>query len=128
MARRFFYISLGILCLVAAYQLGAERARADWDQESPGVIWGQSGRWFVTASGEAWEGSYVHEWQRHPEFDLPIPATEVKFYAGRSILLTKDEVLWEQDPGGQWVEVGPFPGGPVTSPSGSWGKVKESYR
>ena len=35
MARKFFYVSLGILCLTAAYQLGAERARADWNAEDP---------------------------------------------------------------------------------------------
>jgi hypothetical protein len=36
MTKRFFYLSLGLLCLVAAYQLGAERARADRNGNGPG--------------------------------------------------------------------------------------------
>jgi hypothetical protein len=36
MAKRFFYLSLGLLCLVAAYQMGAERARADRNGNGPG--------------------------------------------------------------------------------------------
>ena len=31
MAKKFACVSFGILCLVAAYQLGAERASADWN-------------------------------------------------------------------------------------------------
>lgn len=29
MAKRFMHVSIGVLCLVAAYQLGVERARGD---------------------------------------------------------------------------------------------------
>ncbi len=36
MARRFAYISFGILCLTAAYQVGAERAGAEWDASLAG--------------------------------------------------------------------------------------------
>ena len=37
MARRFFYVSLGVLCLVAAYQIGAYQALAQ-DDEIPWVV------------------------------------------------------------------------------------------
>jgi hypothetical protein len=142
MARRFFFVCLGILCLVCAYQLGADRARADWDLTVPGQVVGGGptnlGVWY-TAAGEAWGirvvGPQQYEWVRADGFDLPVPASEVKFLssvenAGFIQVLTNDDVAYVLNwvAGEQWVEVGPFPGGPVPLRGDSWGGVKDRYR
>ena len=146
MARKFFLVSLGILALAIAYNLGAERARADWDATAPGQIIGggmnnvNDSRWY-TATGEAWTLDR-HGWERgewEARTDLPVPANQVKFlnFEGGSggfgvHLITVDDVGWTihtaHPTHGEWTEVGPFPGGPVTVDPQSFGKTKGSYR
>jgi hypothetical protein len=137
MAKRFFYLSLGILCLVAAYQLGAERARADWDLQSPGQIVGANGpgesvytadgtAWFVDPNGGGWirASDYQPLW----DLDLPVPAEDVKFLSA-SVLITKtDEAWWFGWGPDEWQYVGPFPGAPVPVEKGSWGSIKGRFR
>jgi hypothetical protein len=40
MARRFFFVSLGILALSLVYQIGTERGRAGWDPSVSGLVVG----------------------------------------------------------------------------------------
>ena len=134
MARRFFFVCLGILCLVCAYQLGADRARADWDANAPGEIVGGGQRLWFTRDGEAWrllETSMT--WERQdPALDLPVPASEVKFMdnvSGAGIfMITTEDVAWFAGGAGPWEQIGPFPGAPVPLKTDSWGKVKDRYR
>lgn len=145
MARRFMYVSIGVLCLVAAYQMGAERARADWNPAGGQIIGGDmvsanQSRWY-TAAGEAWKLS-SSGWERgdwEMLIDLPVPATEVKFVTGEAAsvgfgvhLITVDDVAWTiftaGPSSGQWQEIGPFPGGPVSLDQESWSKVKAKHR
>ena len=135
MAKRFMYISIGINCLVAAYQVGVEKARADWANGSAGqvagiahvssdnfAVWSQSGEAWVLL-GNNWGG-------RDPSMDLPVPTSEIKLLAGTSIgnmaLVTVSDLVYHWS--GDWVLVGPFPGSPVSLEDNSWGKVKERYR
>jgi hypothetical protein len=78
MAKRFAYVSFGILCLVAAYQLGAERASADWDPNGQIVgVLAHNTVW--TTSGEAWKFFTLPQgWTRQEENDLPVPASEIR--------------------------------------------------
>lgn len=127
MTRRFAYMSFGILCLVAAYQLGAEKAAADWDPSAPGQIVGVWSGVAFTANGEAWTfWTAIEGWQRDPAHDLPLPASQVKFIDQGSIISTSD-VAWRYTATG-WDEVGPFPGGPISVRPESWGKVKAAHR
>jgi hypothetical protein len=129
MAKRFFYTSLGILCLVAAYQLGAERARADWDPAATGAVAGGDHLYWFSAAGEAWSVS-SGGWQRETARDLPIPASQVQFLfmdAAEASLVTTDDVGWYWT-AGSWASIGPFPGGPVSLDGASWGSVKGGYR
>jgi hypothetical protein len=146
MARRFFYTSLGLLCLIAAYQLGAGGARADWSPNVAGQIIGgdmsaaNQSRWY-TASGEAWKLS-SSGWERgewETRIDLPVPASQVKFLAGEPAsigfgihLITMDDVAWTiftvGPSNGEWQELGPLPAAPVAVEGESVGGVKGRYR
>ena len=131
MAKRFAYVSFGILCLVAAYQLGAERATADWDLTSPGQIVGASGPAdaVYTADGTAWFVDPEQGWIKVSDFeplwdlDLPVPAEDVKFL-GDKVLITKSEDAWLFQWGPDaWVHAGPFPGTPFAEPIGYPGSI-----
>jgi hypothetical protein len=137
MSKRFFYISLGILCLVAAYQLGVERARAEWDVGAPGQIIGgaftQDGPWVaITSSGEAWSVAPAVGWIRRADIDPPVAASHVKFLDSNGevfILITTVDDVWEfvdNDLG--WFEIDSFPGGPISAENESWGRMKEGFR
>jgi hypothetical protein len=128
MAKQFLYASLGFLCLVAAYQLGVEKAAADWDLSVPGEIVGASGdnvHW--DRSGRAWNITR-NGWTRYYEdYDLPVPPEEVKFIS-KGWLVTTSDVGWVFGGGGVgWECAGPYPGGPVPLKSDSWGKIKSKY-
>jgi hypothetical protein len=81
MAKRFMFVSFGILCLVAAYQLGAEQARADWDPAVGGSVIGARFEIVYNGAGEAWmlSAPSIGGWSRQPESDLPVSVSEVKF-------------------------------------------------
>jgi hypothetical protein len=80
---------------------------------------------FYTGSGEAWGFSYTG-WERDwPQNDLPVPVGEVKL-VGKDHLVTVDDVGWYFTSG--WIEVGPFPGGPVSQEARSWGSTKGRFR
>ena len=125
MAKRFMYVSIGVMCLVAAYQLGVERARAEWNASAPGqIVGGADDRWY-TSAGECW---YARPggWTREATLDLPIPANEVKFFDTVTLISTSD-VAWTWG-GASWTEIGPFPGGPVSQEARSWGSTKGRFR
>ena len=127
MAKQFFYVCLGVLCLVAAHQLGVERAQADWDPSVSGEIVGVWAGVGFTRTGEAWTFWNAAEgWLRAPNHDLPVPVSEVKFIDQGSVI-TIDDVAWRRA-NDEWVEIGPFPGGPVPLQPDSWGKIKDRYR
>jgi hypothetical protein len=136
MTKRLFYLSLSLLCLVAAYQLGADRAMAEWDNGAPGQLLGgafaDGGPWVAfTAEGEAWSVTPAVGWTRYQDLDLPVSATEVKFLDSNGdifVLITTDDVAWEYVTGMGWFELGAFPGGPVPLKTDSWGKAKDRYR
>jgi hypothetical protein len=139
MTKRLFYLSLSLLCLVSAYQLGADRAMAEWDANAIGAIIGlttngPSGDGLVyTSAGEAWALRSNAAWVRESwveVYDLPVLASEVKFIDdahGIIYLITTSDEGWVLN-GSTWVSAGPFPGGPVPLQSDSWGKVKDRYR
>jgi hypothetical protein len=126
MAKRFAYISFGLLCLVAAYQFGASQAVGS-AAGSEILAMDHSG-WFLDSSGQVWNvvTPALGSWTRWPTYDCPVPVSEVKYWGAHS-LLTWADVAWAHD-GFNWHEVGPFPGGPVTVDDESWGRMKERFR
>ena len=134
-AKKFFYVCAGLFLLAAAYHLGAQSAKADWDETLTGPIVGGDGWKFYTRSGEAWEVQREGPpWHRTPAYDLPVPASDVKLvtldYSGQGRLVTKSGDAWVHDYGEScsWVYVGPFPGGSVQVESKSWSGVKDAFR
>jgi len=135
-AKQFAYASFAVLCLVAAYQLGAGRARADWDTGISGAIVGGDFHTYFAANGDAWTISETPgAWQRNPDEDLPIPASQVKFFSqsgwegGYGYLVTTSDEAWVKGGGAApWTYVGPFPGGSVGVQSETWGNVKKGWR
>lgn len=127
MAKRFFYVAAGVFLLVAAYQLGAQRAMADWGGTGlvagigHGVVW--------NALGDAYTPD-LYVWNRQPPLDLPVPASDVRLIDGDggSLLLvtTSDAVFWYTN--SQWYAMPAVPGGPISVEGRSFGKTKGAYR
>ena len=137
MAKRFFYICTGLLCLVIAYQIGAEGARAEWDGNAPGYVLGgafaEGGPWIgFTSVGEAWSITPAAGWIRRADMDLPVAASEIKFLDSNGelfILITTADDAWESaDNGLGWFQIDSFPGGPITIENESWGETKARWR
>jgi hypothetical protein len=129
MTKRILYLSLSLLCLVCAYQLGADRARAEWDPTLSGVVVGGTSGYWYSASGEAWWPSF-EGWVRQEPYDLPVSAADVKFLSNEGnqlFLITRDDIGWRLYDS-VWTCIGPFPGSPVPLQSDSWGKIKDRYR
>ncbi|GJM43335.1 MAG: hypothetical protein DHS20C21_01770 [Gemmatimonadota bacterium] len=131
MAKRFMHVSVGVLCLVIAYQLGAERARAEWDGDSPGQLVGMvsngSSALVFSRSGGAWSASNDAGWiGPDASAELPIPIADIAMLDDWTIV-TKNDVLWMHRKG-EWVNHGPFPGGPVSLEAKSWGDAKAEFK
>lgn len=138
-AKRFFYVATGVFLLVAAYQLGAEGARAEWEAGVPGQIVGlttsSSGGWAIayTSDGRAWGLRSTATWSDEAwvgVYDLPVPAAEVKFLETApwgACLITKNDEGWVLN-GAQWFSAGQFPGGTVSTQRQAFGKTKAAYR
>jgi len=130
-ARKFFLVSLGILCLVAAYQLGATRARADWSGIGP--VFGMAGgivAW--NSQGQAYQGnSTIGSWSHLDRLDLPVPASDVKMLEGEPygsiMFVTQSDEIW-QNASGQWARLPPVPGGLVSVEGRSFGATKAKFR
>jgi hypothetical protein len=73
MARNFFFVSFGLLCVVASYQLGADTARADWDRSLAGSVTGAQYDHVFDSDGHAWTiNPYFGPVSRAPERDLVV--------------------------------------------------------
>ena len=127
MARRFFYLSMGILELAGAYHLGAARTEAQLAAGSLIHSMDYAG-WFLDTSGQVWNtGSPKPDtWTRWPAYDIPIPVGDVRLWGPQS-LITWDDVAWAHD-GAAWTEVGPFPGGSVSVEAKTFGSVKGQFK
>jgi hypothetical protein len=120
MAKKFFLVSLGILALTLAYQVGVRTAvaavsytpgapaeKTSWDPESSLAIVGGEDRIWWTAAGNAWYLSKGGEWLQVREMDLPVPIGEVRFLTS-SVLVTTEGEVWHA-PFGVWEKAKPFP-------------------
>ena len=134
MAKWFFYTAMGVLALAAAYHLGAVRAAADIDPGNPGpraiaTYVGSVITW--DATGACWLAS-PPSWTRGPSWlDLPVPMDQVAMVDGehtdRLLLVATDGRAWMSE-GAPWQEMDPYPGGTVSTPSQSFGSIKNAFR
>jgi hypothetical protein len=135
MARRFFYVSLGILALALAYQLGARQSEAQAFGSGPIAFVSASDPQYIwDSSDQCWRregpaGTEYSFWAY--SFDMPFPPSSVidhVHWNSRDLFVTDAGVVWEFTPGGAiWTVVGTFGGGPVTVEDESWGAIKEMF-
>ena len=129
-ARKFFFAALGVLCLVASYELGATRAEAEWDPNQPGRVIGYLGSMFIDSDGHAYTFrlSEVGAYDRVPMGDLPVAISEVKLLGESHLVTTADEIWrWTGTSFGGWQLWGPLP--PATAvESPSFGALKDKFR
>ncbi len=130
MAKNFFYFSLGMLCMMVTYNLGAREASADFENIGC-IVAADESTIFVSAAGQGYRlqsyggGSFV--WNEDNDLNPPVPVSEIKFYSQAKVVTTSD-VVWARDEAG-WHEVPQFPGCTTTNTEdASWGEVKEMFR
>lgn len=140
MAKKFAYLSFGVLCLVVAYQLGAARVRADWRGEDvPGLIvaGGGGGSLWLNRTGEVWDlgggCGGIPGWCLRKDLSagFPVPLSEIKFFESPGgdvfVLITNNDDGWTWYPSGGWQGPYPFPGA-VSVENSSWGDIKGRYK
>jgi hypothetical protein len=133
-AKRFLYVSLGILALAVAFHLGTVRARAQSNQAIVGAVHiltesaaavDQSGRIYVIGNGPG---------PRSYEPPKPGVIVAVDFASPQDVVqvLYADGDTFIRNPGvagGQWQFIGnTFGGGAVPGLSTTWGRIKAERR
>jgi hypothetical protein len=133
MARRFLYVSIGILALSLAHHFGVTGTTAQVGAGA-GPILGASLSRAWDHFGQAWQTGGT--WTRRPEWDLPVSADDVLFIdgnaagaGGSATLATTTGTVWEFNGSiGVWSYEGQWPGGPTSAENQSFGKTKGLYR
>lgn len=126
--------SFAVLCLAAAFHLGAVTAGSSYvDHSATGVI-----ALSIPRAGEAevldehgkiWQVSPSGWVENPPVYDLPVPVGDVKFWAATSThdyaVVTFDNHLWYFDTA--WTDAGPWPGATAVH-ARTWGAIRAEYR
>jgi hypothetical protein len=124
MLKRMFFVSIGVLVLVLAYQPAVQVISAGPRDTGIHTL-GHNG-WVLDSTGQVWLLDPVGCWTRQPDYDIPIPIGDVAAWDNHA-LITTSGIAWRHDGGSGWVECGPWPGGPTPLESGSWGQIKGRY-
>jgi hypothetical protein len=128
MAKRFMYVCIGILALVVSFHMGARYGTADTivDHSATGIVAVDADR-VLLDDGEVWQCDQTGYWYRQPEYDLPVPVSEVRFWSCYPPRFwTTSSERWNLIDG-QWVNLGSPPGG-VATQSTTWGEIKAGFK
>lgn len=135
MARTFFYCSAGLLCLMMAYNLGAQDAIA---QSKVNCIAGGNGVFatestFYSHTGEAYriDGGSPESlaWEHLPNNSLPIAVQDIQILDRGWLSSNAGEVYVLFGGGTGWVLAPPFPGcNPTKADHTSWGGLKSMFK
>jgi len=137
MARKFFQVCAGLLCLVLAYHLGAQRAAAQSGAtiDGAGIAWCQSGGGVTCGAALRATGvigrTFHYVWDNGVvgTFPEPVPGTgrviATDGLAGAVVLENGDVLHYT---GSGWALVGNLFGGPTATHSETWGGLKARYR
>jgi hypothetical protein len=130
MAKKFMYVCLGILALVAAFHLGARYGRADTivDHSTGGIVavYYRMGPAVdaLLDNGEVWSYYVGSGWEHTMGYDVPIATAEIKFW-NLTTLVTASNELWSHSSSG-WQDYGAPPGVTLTQPT-TWGRIKAEF-
>lgn len=134
MAKKFFYVCAGLLCLVAAYQLGVSSARAQvqntvWYAErsstAVGVAVGRVLHFMSIADGTG---------QGRTSSLPPVPGSEeIVAFTGTVdnegfAVLANGDVWAKRNDSGSWIYIGNLMSGATAVRSTSWGALKVEAR
>jgi hypothetical protein len=132
MARKFFFIGAGILCLALAYNLGARSATAQAvGLGAPGIFWTYGGytywtgavnRSFVWAANAG--NSTPHTIPDPIPGTSPVAATMMSDYVTAVLLANGDMFTWN----GAWQFKGNLVAQATPAAQETWGSVKARYR
>jgi len=120
-SRTFLHVSLGILALVIAYNLGARSATAQ-----PTMQFIPQG-YTVFIGGQGWAISTTG-WYPLSASDLPPVALSSLAALSGSHAITQSGECWLKYNGGEWMNMGVPPGSPTPARVESFGAVKARYR
>jgi len=129
-AKRFFYVSAGVLCLsVSAFltQLQPNKVNATGVDPVHNVI-ATAGEYAINSAGEIY--NYLEGgtgWYKIG--DLPFPASQLHFATKSGVdfrLIDKSGNYWRYASPNS-VNHGPVPGGTVPTSESTWGKIKSDF-
>jgi hypothetical protein len=136
MARKFFYVAMGILALAVVFHLGAitsegpDPALADHvDHLGTGIV-ALKGSHALDEYGQVWQ--WAGGWTRAPDRDPPVPVNEVKLWESDYLITTSDEgFTWSSVSG--WVSYGQWPGAGTRvsderAVKTTWSEVKAEFK
>ncbi|MBN2564158.1 MAG: hypothetical protein JXB46_00445 [Candidatus Eisenbacteria bacterium] len=134
--KRFLYGAIGLLCVAAAFHLGAETAGTCYvDHTCRGImahcLCRTGGIRALDEDGLLWEVSASGVWEPDGSIPaLPVPVCEIKFIAtsGQECsFVTDSNEVWFCDGHGDWVSCGVWPGDSAVERR-SWGGIKAGFR
>jgi hypothetical protein len=124
------YVCFGILALVMAFHVGARYGSTSIvDHTTSGIIAMSENDNFrvLLDNGEAWRFRQdLGVWEPISTWDLPVAASEIKFWDCKAFITFGNEV-WFKPAAGTWQNYGAPP--PVVSLSATtWGEIKAEFR
>lgn len=139
MARKFFFVCFGLLCLSLAYQIGASRAVAQGSGEVVGgMLSGLTNSLCVaTSDGRIYQRAHtgaMEPWTLTRAVPVSSPVTAIAVLSTASgtpdfVLMCENGTVYDcEGTAGPIAVSNVFAGGPVSSPSTSWGSLKARYR
>ncbi|MCP4546086.1 MAG: hypothetical protein GY835_06445 [bacterium] len=132
-AKTFMFVSIGILALVAAFQMGVTTTKADFEPDSPTIVGfdyqGSDWAWVLLPNGEFWKRSRSDsEWSRVDILDPPIPINEITHWGYKAVVATNGDVwMWDSYDSETWENWG-SPNAPVPASETSTSDVKAMFR
>ena len=131
MAKRFFFVCAGLLCLALSFHLGQVTAQAQSGAtiEGGNIGFVQAGS-FPRATGCV---DRIFRWMGengalHEDLPVPVPGTQRIIATdpfGTVLLENGDWYKWGAD---SWVLIGNLSGGPTPAQRKTWGAMKFRYR
>ena len=130
-AKAFCYACLGIFLLVAAWTMGAQHAKADFDPTLQGHVIGFAhleidNGYAIRSDGTVWLVDYTGWHEFTPHNPLPVPVNQIKFYGG-TIIVAESGQAWIFE-SGEWISRGQMPPPTVSAESSTWSGVKKGYQ